>query len=113
MPVEEAEEANEEESFGEPGLKSATSSGSSSSSSPSSVCGGSGGSLDRCVRAKDFCKSLILARDRNMDARLEKEEAQKFVRGARTLGKDRRWTTSWGYLVQVILREAPNSSMPG
>ena len=56
MPVDDAEDAEEDESFGEPGLKSPTPSCSLCSSR---VFGASGGSRERCVRAKDFCKSLI------------------------------------------------------
>lgn len=59
MPVEDAEEAEDEESFGDPGLKSPTSSA-SSSSRVSRMFGGSGGRWERCALAKDLCRSLML-----------------------------------------------------
>jgi hypothetical protein len=59
------EEADEDESFGEPGLRSPTSTRSSPCSSR--IVGGSGGSRDRCVRANDLWRSLITAADEMRD----------------------------------------------
>lgn len=52
VPVEEAEEAEDEESLGDPGRRSCNES--SSSSCSSKMVGGSGGKEDRWARAKDL-----------------------------------------------------------
>lgn len=61
VPVDEADEAEDEESLGDVCLR-LTMSSCSSSSSRSTNCRGSGGRRLRCVLANDFCKSLIVGR---------------------------------------------------